>query len=624
MCDLSKKRSHRAVFCNSRSSGTTANSTRGSNRSLLSAAVLALATLVVNCSFDNGGVTAFTPTSTGRTSFSTGSASTKTNNIKENPATRIYPLSTKRRGQRQQARQQVLGSSSVSSTAIDEASIATARSASTSAASPILNHQRRSRRLRAANAAKDLVVLDDNDEGYLNRNSSNNKITGPKNELAVQVVLKNDIISLPSKSRSKTSRPLHYHNTEMTRLKGRTNGSQKKGQLKKKTKKKVTSTSLLTRDDERQITYKIRDLRRVMRIRDELIEEKQEWSSFHPSFDYDEFNNDFPTESDWAKACDLEVSELLRIMDEGQEARSLLVSANAGLVTSIAKRHYHVLKQMTNAGGGVGTILTLQDMIQEGNLGLMKAAERFEPERGWRFSTYATYWIRQRILQSITDTSRVIRLPAHVTATLQKFNKARREMAAEIGRMPSDAELAHYMEIPLDKFHKINDKARSVVSLESPLRTGRNHKAEEDRRTIGDFIASDAPTPEEDAQQKSLQRDIWAVVNELAEREREVLILRFGLDNGEPLSTSQTATQLGITTDRVRYIETRALNKLRSPQRNYRLKDYLGEGHHSAVEEKRQPKHSSATNAISSSKHRRNKRNHGRKSPSPEEKFWFF
>jgi len=212
-----------------------------------------------------------------------------------------------------------------------------------------------------------------------------------------------------------------------------------------------------------------------------------------------------------------------------------------------------------------------------------------------------------------------------VTATLQKFNKARKEMAAEIGRMPSDAELAHYMEIPVDKLRKINEKSRSVVSLESPLRTGSNHKAEVDRRTIGDFIASDAPTPEEDAQQKSLQRDIRAVVNELADREREVLILRFGLDNGDPMSTSQTATQLGITTDRVRYIEARALNKLRSPQRNYRLKDYLaGEGLHVTVEKKRQPKLSGSTAQISNSKYRRSNQSKRQKKPSPEEKFWFF
>ncbi|OEU13518.1 Sigma2 domain of RNA polymerase sigma factor, partial [Fragilariopsis cylindrus CCMP1102] len=314
---------------------------------------------------------------------------------------------------------------------------------------------------------------------------------------------------------------------------------------------------LLTHDEEREITYSIRDLHKAVKIRDELEDDE------------------FPTEEDWAKACGLEVMVLRRIMSKGQEARTVLVSANAGLVTSIAKRHYHALKQATDAMGGVGTILTLQDMIQEGNFGLMKAAERFEPERGWRFSTYATYWIRQRILRSISDSSRVIRLPAHVTATLQKLNRARKEMAAEIGRVPSDPELAHYMKISVDKLRKINDKARSVVSLESPLRQGTNHKAEMDQRTIGDFIASDAPTPEDDFQHRSLQRDIRAVINELAEREREVLILRFGLDNGESMSTSQTAMRLGITIDRVRYVEARALNKLRSPQRNYRLKDYL-------------------------------------------------
>mmetsp|Transcript_17558 Transcript_17558/g.38372 ORF Transcript_17558/g.38372 Transcript_17558/m.38372 type:complete len:634 (+) Transcript_17558:250-2151(+) len=633
MYDSSKKRSRCAQSCSSSSSSTNANSsTKGSNRRLFSAAVLALTTLVVNCStFDSAAVVAFTPTSIARAPLS----SNNNNNI-ENLATRIYPSSNNRR----QARQQVVGSSSVvSSTAIniddDSTTTVTARKRSSSTSSHQRRNTNRARVATRTTAAKNVVVLDDDDQ-YFNLNN-NQKITSHKNGLAVQVVLKNDILGLPSKRSTTTSRNRtrnhSHHNAKMTRPKSRIGSSsttlKKKGQLKKKKVASMptsTSTSaLLTRDEERQITYKIRDLRRVVRIRDELIEEKEEWSSLHPSFDSDEYYEDFPTEDDWARACDLEVSELLNVMDEGQEARSLLVSANAGLVTSIAKRHYHVLKQMTNAGGGVGTILTLQDMIQEGNLGLMKAAERFEPERGWRFSTYATYWIRQRILQSITDTSRVIRLPAHVTATLQKFNKARKEMAAEIGRMPSDAELAHYMEIPVDKLRKINEKSRSVVSLESPLRTGSNHKAEVDRRTIGDFIASDAPTPEEDAQQKSLQRDIRAVVNELADREREVLILRFGLDNGDPMSTSQTATQLGITTDRVRYIEARALNKLRSPQRNYRLKDYLaGEGHHVTVEKKRQPKLSGSTAQISNSKYRRSNQSKRQKKPSPEEKFWFF
>jgi RNA polymerase primary sigma factor len=161
---------------------------------------------------------------------------------------------------------------------------------------------------------------------------------------------------------------------------------------------------------------------------------------------------------------------------------------------------------------------------------------------------------------------------------VQKVYKARKEMAMEIGRVPSDPELAHFMQISVEELRRITSKAQDVLSLESPVRRGGSHKSDVDLRTLGDSIASDAPTPEEDAQQQYLQHDIRIVINQLAEHERDVLVLRFGLENGEPLSTSQTAIQLGITTDRVRLVEARALNKLRSPQRNYRLKEYVG-GH---------------------------------------------
>lgn len=245
----------------------------------------------------------------------------------------------------------------------------------------------------------------------------------------------------------------------------------------------------------------------------------------------------------------------------------------------------------------------------------MKAAERFEPERGFRFSTYATYWIRQRIVSSISDSSRVIRLPAYGTcniklsigdfknplhffsfltvlfifpscctvhAMLQKVNKARKEVSIEIGRMPSDPELAHYMEISVDELRKIVAKAQTVVSLESPIRKGTDHKAQTDQRTIGDSIASDAPTPEEDVHQQSLKNEIHDLVNELPKRERDVLVFRFGLENGEQMTMREIAMQLGISIDQVRLIESRALNKLRCPQRNYRLKDYyIGGAHHS-------------------------------------------
>lgn len=151
-------------------------------------------------------------------------------------------------------------------------------------------------------------------------------------------------------------------------------------------------------------------------------------------------------------------------------------------------------------------------------------------------------------------------------------------MAMEIGRVPSDPELAHFMQLSVEELRKLTSKTQDVVSLESPVRRGGSHKSDVDLRTIGDSIASDAPTPEEDAQRQYLQQDIRIVINQLAEHERDVLVLRFGLENGEPLSTSRTALHLGITTDRVRLVEARALNKLRSPQRNYRLKEYVG-GH---------------------------------------------
>lgn len=162
-----------------------------------------------------------------------------------------------------------------------------------------------------------------------------------------------------------------------------------------------------------------------------------------------------------------------------------------------------------------------------------------------------------------------------VHAMVQKVNKARKDMTMEIGRAPSDPELAHYMRVSVEEIRKIATKSQTVVSLESPVRWGGSSRSDTDHRTIGESIASDAPTPEEDAQQKYLQRDIRIVINELPERERDVVVLRYGLENGEPLSTSQTAIQLGITTDRVRLVEARALNKLRCPQRNYRLKEYV-------------------------------------------------
>lgn len=603
MTETSKKRSRRVRDSAARRNqnhctALMATKTKRPNRNLLSAAVLTLATLAIT--IDTTAVVAFTPNSGSQGSLSTGpvtSSSIENKNNKDSFALKIPPMSTRRRQRHQ--------TGPVSSTVVDDDSANTATTLEASASSPILQQQRRS---------QNVVVLD---EEYFHSDK--------KKELAVQVLFKNEIVNKPLRSKTPTGSIASPDTKRTVRPQRKKVLSRKKSQSKSGRKIKSgasASSSLLTRDEERQITNKIRALRRLVHIRDELIEENESCSLFEPSFSDD--HDCYPTEEEWAKACELDTSSLRTVMSEGKEARSLLVSANAGLVKHIAKRHYYVLKRMTTAAGGVGTILTLQDMIQEGNLGLMKAAERFEPERGFRFSTYATYWIRQRILQSITDSSRVIRLPVHVTETLKKVNKARKELSAHLGRMPSDDELANFMNISVDKLRKISDKTRAVVSLESPISMGSNHRSEMDQRTIGDSIASDAPTPEEDAEHKLLQQDIRAVVNQLAEREREVLILRFGLDNGEPMSTSETAAHIGITTDRVRHVETRALNKLRNPQRNYRLKDYLGEGHIEAVEEDQRRKLSTPTAAKSKPASRNSDESKMRKKPSAQEKFWFF
>lgn len=416
MFETSKKRSRRTLDCKSaaRCNCIAVNRTSRANPKLFSAAVLTLATLVITG--DTTNVVAFTPNSSSRASFPRGPVSSSiidSNKNEETIALKISPLSTKRRRPRRQARQQAVGS--VSSTVVDDDSTTTATfgaSASSPAAPAASDHGvsimaspmlRQEQRKRTGNLPRLL------DEEYFHRNDDE------KDELAVKLLFNDDIASNPllgttSHLGSTDNNIKRNHNSKIVRPKSRNSALRKKSRSKKSTSKRE-STSLLTRDEERQITYRIRDLRRVVHIRDALIAENEQCLAFHTSYGSD--NDCLPTEEDWAKACGLDVLSLRKVMSEGQDARSLLVSANAGLVKNIAKRHYYVLKQMTTAAGGVGTILTLQDMIQEGNLGLMKAAERFEPERGFRFSTYATYWIRQRILQSITDSSRVIRLPVH-------------------------------------------------------------------------------------------------------------------------------------------------------------------------------------------------------------------
>lgn len=338
----------------------------------------------------------------------------------------------------------------------------------------------------------------------------------------------------------------------------------------------VTSDSLrrqkygLSKDEEKILSGHIRRFRFCVRIRDELSSQR---------FDDGESSFQQPTEEEWANACGTSVEDLRRIMVDGQDARSRIVEANGGLVGSIAKR-YHTPVQLANqANNGVGSILSYSDLIQEGNLGLMEAAEKFDPDRGFRFSTYASWCVRGRMLKAVNDYSRIIRLPANVHNMMGKMRKAKNSMETEMGRLPTEEEVAFRLGVSTDKVRQCNDAMRTVVSLEQPIRgNSRKPDAGERPSTIGQFLSADSPSPEEEAENQSLRETLLSIVGGLKAMERDVLIARYGLDNGSPMTIEETSKRLGISIDRVRMVEARALNKLRNPQTNHKLKPYVEAG----------------------------------------------
>lgn len=329
---------------------------------------------------------------------------------------------------------------------------------------------------------------------------------------------------------------------------------------------------LLTAAEEKAIAMDIRRLRSVTEARERL----REWMTREVASHHGEVS-----ERQWAAACSLSVSELQEVLARGQEARTRLITGNVGLVTMTAKR-YHQMVRLGGRGAhhGDGGSLKLDDLIQEGNLGIMEAAERFDPERGFRFSTYATHWIRQRIVRAIAESSRTIRLPQHVQTMLRHMQKKNKEMQAQIGRLPSLPELAHEMGVPLGKVQLYQHATRNVLSLELPLDRGRAAGADARARTLGDRVACDeVATPEEDFLSASLRGEVRAMLDVLGHDERGVLAHRFGLEAvGAPKTLRETAAAMGVSVDKVRTTEARALNKLRRPQANYRLKDYVGMG----------------------------------------------
>jgi RNA polymerase primary sigma factor len=296
---------------------------------------------------------------------------------------------------------------------------------------------------------------------------------------------------------------------------------------------------LLRPDEEIELARKIADLLQLEEI----------------AAQFESDNGHLPDTKEWAALVDMPVIKFRRRLMLGRRAKEKMVQSNLRLVVSIAKKYM-------NRG------LSFQDLIQEGSLGLIRAAEKFDHEKGYKFSTYATWWIRQAITRAIADQSRTIRLPVHLYETISRIKKTTKTLSQEFGRKPTEEEIAESMEMTIEKLRFIAKSAQLPISLETPI------GKEEDSR-LGDFIEADIENPEQDVAKNLLREDLEGVLATLSPRERDVLRLRYGLDDGRMKTLEEIGQIFDVTRERIRQIEAKALRKLRHPNRNGVLKEYI-------------------------------------------------